>query len=204
MEVLASALRGRELYRLLTSIIVPRPIAWVGTRSVQGVDNLAPFSFFMGVSSKPPAVAISVARAGRDRLKHTAQNILDTGVFTVSIPSTYHLEQVAGTAAQYPESVSELEQWNLVARPGTQVDAPFPAQAGVALECRCIHTHDLGTTHLIVGEVLVFHIHDELVLQEEGRLLVDSRKLDPLARLGGIDYAGLGHPLQAVVPRVED
>ena len=62
MEVLASALRGRELYRLLTSIIVPRPIAWVGTRSVQGVDNLAPFSFFMGVSSKPPAVAISVAR----------------------------------------------------------------------------------------------------------------------------------------------
>ena len=204
MEVLASALRGRELYRLLTSIIVPRPIAWVGTRSVQGVDNLAPFSFFMGVSSKPPAVAISVARAGRDRLKHTAQNILDTGVFTVSIPSTHHLEQVAGTAAQYPEAVSELEQWNLVARPGTQVDAPFPVQAGVALECRCIHTHDLGTTHLIVGEVLVFHIHDELVLQEEGRLLVDSRKLDPLARLGGIDYAGLGHPLQAVVPRVED
>ena len=77
-------------------------------------------------------------------------------------------------------------------------------QAGVALECRCIHTHDLGTTHLIVGEVLVFHIRDELVLQEEGRLLVDSRKLDPLARLGGIDYAGLGHPLQAVVPRIED
>ena len=204
MEVLASALRGRELYRLLTSIIVPRPIAWVGTRSVQGVDNLAPFSFFMGVSSKPPAVAISVARAGRDRLKHTARNILDTGVFTVSIPSVHHLEEVAGTAAQYPEAVSEFEQCELVARPGSQVEAPFPEQAGVALECRCIHTHDLGTTHLIVGEVLVFHIHDELVLQEEGRLLVNSRKLDPLARLGGIDYAGLGHPLQAVVPRVED
>ena len=115
MEVLASALRGRELYRLLTSIIVPRPIAWVGTRSVQGVDNLAPFSFFMGVSSKPPAVAISVARAGRDRLKHTARNILDTGVFTVSIPSVHHLEKVAGTAAQYPEAVSELEQCGLVA-----------------------------------------------------------------------------------------
>ncbi len=204
MQVQASALRGREIYRLLTSIVVPRPIAWVGTRSLGGVDNLAPFSFFMGVSSKPPAVAISVARAGRDRLKDTGQNILDTGVFTVSIPSAGQLEQVAATAAQFPGGVSEFSQVSLTPCAGTQVNAPYPKEAGVSLECRCIHTHDLGTTHLIVGEILVFHLQDHLVRNTDGRMLVDAGALDPLSRLGGIDYATLGPRLQAVVPSVED
>ena len=204
MEVQASALRGRELYRLLTSIIVPRPIAWVGTRSVAGIDNLAPFSFFMGVTSKPPSVAISVARAGRGILKDTAQNIFDTGVFTVSIPSVGHLSKVAKSAARYPGDISEFVQTDLTARAGTQIDAPFPAEAGVALECRCIHTHDLGTAHLIVGEVVVFHIQDHLVLESAGRVGVDSVQLDPLARLGGTDYAALGALHQATTPSAED
>ncbi len=204
MEVQASALRGRELYRLLTSIIVPRPIAWVGTRSRSGVDNLAPFSFFMGVTSKPPSVAISVAQAGRGVLKDTARNISETGVFTVSIPSVDHLSEVAKSAGRYPESVSEFEQARLTARSGSQVDAPFPTEAGVALECRCIHTHDLGTARLLVGEILTFHIHDELVNVSDGRMRVDSVRLDPLARLGGIDYAALGALHQAKIPSVED
>ena len=204
MEVQASALRGRELYRLLTSIIVPRPIAWVGTRSRAGVDNLAPFSFFMGVTSKPPSVAISVARAGRGILKDTAQNIFDTGVFTVSIPAVDQLSHVAKSAARFPEAVSEFAQTGLTVRAGAQVDAPFPAEAGVSLECRCIHTHDLGTAHLVVGEVVVFHIQDHLVLDSDGRLCVDSVQLDPLARLGGMDYAALGALHQAKIPSVED
>ena len=72
-----SELDRRAAYRLLTSIIVPRPIAWVGTRSSEGVNNLAPFSFFNGVSTSPPIISVSVARAGRSGLKDTAKNILE-------------------------------------------------------------------------------------------------------------------------------
>ena len=204
MHIDAADLSGSELYRLLTSIVIPRPIAWVGTRSTAGVDNLAPFSYFMGVSSKPPAVAISVARAGRDQLKDTAENIFETGVFTVSIPSVDQAELVAGSAARYRTDVSEFVRVGLSAVAGTRVAAPFPAEARVSLECRVIHTHDLGTTHLIVGEVVYFHVEDELVVEVDGRTLVAADKLDPLARLGGLDYAALGRHFQQPTPKVED
>ena len=204
MELQASSLRGRELYRLLTSLIVPRPIAWVGTRSTAGVDNLAPFSFFMGVTSKPPSVAISVARAGRNLLKDTAENILETGVFTVSIPSVSQLEQVATSAARFGSDTSEFDRTGLTAVSGSHVAAPFPKEARVALECRLIHSHDLGTAHLLVGEVLAFHFHDDVLTELDGRALVDASALDPLARLGGLDYAGLGERHQHAIPSVED
>ena len=178
MQIDASTLRGRALYRLMTSLIVPRPIAWVGTRSANGTENLAPFSFFMGVTSKPPSLAISVARAGRDKLKDTAENILSTGVFTVSIPSVGHIGQVAHTAARH--AGSEFLASGLTPLPGRFVDAPFPAEARAVAECRLIHQHDLGTAHLLVGQILGFHLDDAVVLEEDGPLLVDSVALDPL------------------------
>ena len=201
MQIDAASLRGRALYRLMTSLIVPRPIAWVGTRSNSGQDNLAPFSFFMGVTSKPPSLAISVARAGRDQLKDTAQNILSTGDFTVSIPSVEHIERVARTAARW--SGSEFAAAGLTPVSGRFVQAPFPAEARATAECRLIHQHDLGTAHLLVGEILGFHLDDDIVIEADGRLLADSVALDPLARLGGLDYAGLGGRLQQAVPEAD-
>jgi flavin reductase (DIM6/NTAB) family NADH-FMN oxidoreductase RutF len=201
MQIDASTMRGRDLYRLMTSLIVPRPIAWVGTRSPSGLDNLAPFSFFMGVTSKPPSLAISVARAGRNKLKDTAENILSSGVFTVSIPSVDQIEAVATTAARWPGS--ELDAAGLHARSGSFVDAPYPAEARAVAECRLIHQHDLGTTHLLVGEILGFHLDDELVVVHNGCISLDSGALDPLARLGGADYAGLGRRYQQATPEVE-
>lgn len=200
MEILAGDLRGLHVYRLMTSAIIPRPIAWTGTRSLDGVNNLAPFSYFMGVSSKPPALAISVARAGRDGLKDTAQNILDTGVFTVSMVSTESLQDMVDTSAKWPPQTSEFEALSLDLTEGTQVAAPWPSAARVAMECRLVHTHDMGTTHLFVGEIEVFHI-DESVLQlsPDGNPLVQANRLDPVARLGGQEYTVLG-ALQSASP----
>ena len=147
----------------------------------------------MGVSSKPPALAISVARASRDRLKDTAQNILDTGVFTVSMVSSDCLQRMVDTSASWSPEVSEFEALSLELKEGSQVAAPWPVAAKVAMECRLVHAHDMGTTHLLVGEIEVFHI-DESVVQfdPDGNPLIQASRLDPVARLGGQEYTVLG------------
>lgn len=194
MRINPEDLRTRDLYRLLTSLIVPRPIAWVGTRSPAGVDNLAPFSYFMGVSSQPPAVAISVAR--RDRagtLKDTAQNILDTRQFTVSLVGARLGQAMADTAAPWPSDVSEFEAAGVALRRGERVEAPMPDLAVASMECQLIHSHDLGSTHLLVGQVMCFHLADHaLRTGQDGGPVADLDALDAISRLGGSDYAHVG------------
>ena len=192
----AHTLRASDAYRLLISALVPRPIAWIGSRSPEGVDNLAPFSYFMGVGSAPPSLAVSVARLAAGGLKDTARNILQTGVFTVSIPTVGQAQQVAGSATAVGPEVSEFELVGMRPREGSRVAAPFPEAAAFAMECRLMHALDLGTTHLIVGEVLVFHVAEGL-----DPAALDPRALDPLARLGGADFTGLGAILTVPTPR---
>lgn len=184
----ASELRGRDVYHLMTSLVVPRPIAWVGTRSVAGVDNLAPFSYFMAVSSKPPALAISVAHA-RDGLKDTARNILETGVFTVSMVRRAAVQPMVRTSLPYPPESSEFVAAGLTPVPGDRVAAPYPAEAGASMECRLLHTIEMPTTHLLVGEIVRFHLDDALLAPGEGPPRVDAAALDAVARLGGVQYA---------------
>lgn len=201
MHIDPDDLRGRHVYRLMTSLLIPRPIAWVGSRSPAGVNNLAPFSYFMGVASRPPAVAISVARAGRDALKDTARNILETGVFTVSMVSDSLGEAMVQTSVSWPPEVSEFDAAGLRAVSATRVPAPRPAEALACMECRVLHTHDLGTTHLIVGQVLLFDLDEGILVEgREGNPLVDAAALDPLARLGGLQYARLGASFEMRAP----
>lgn len=189
MRIDPDSLRVVEVYRLMTSALVPRPIAWVGTRSREGVDNLAPFSYFMGVSSRPPALAISVSRRAGGLLKDTARNILETGVFTVSIAGVAQAVALNATSADLPPDQSEFALAGLVPLDGERVAAPRPAEAAVSFECALQHALDLDSTHLIVGQVRLLHL-DDAVIGPDG--LVDAARLDPLARLGGADYAGLG------------
>ncbi len=195
----------------MTSLIVPRPIAWVGSRSPEGVDNLAPFSYFMGVSSRPPALAISVARRGRGpdgtlQLKDTARNILANGQLTVSLVSRALAQPMVQTSADWPRDVSEFGAAGMTARRGERVEACFPAEAAVSLECQLIHSHDLGTTTLFVAEVLLFHVADDVLLpgSQDSAPVADPRRLDPLARLGGQDYTGLGELLRIARPTLPE
>jgi flavin reductase (DIM6/NTAB) family NADH-FMN oxidoreductase RutF len=190
MKIDPSDLRGSQVYRLIISCVVPRPIAWVGTRSLEGHDNLAPFSYFMGVASSPPILAFSCARADREgSLKDTARNVLETGVLTISIASEHLLDAVHATASRLGPEDSEFEHVGLTPVEGELVAAPRPAEALVSCECRLHQALDLESTHLILAEVLRFHIADHL-LNEDG--VVDETKLKPLARLGPHGYAGLG------------
>lgn len=195
MEIDPAALDKVAAYRLMTSILVPRPIAWVGSVDEAGRDNLAPFSYFMGVGSAPPMLAISVARGRRGMLKDTARNLLATGEFTVSIVERPLLEAANLSSGAWEES--EFDVAGLERGRSSTIRAPYVSAARVAMECRLRHTLDLGQTHLFVGEVVRFHVDDALL--HDGA--VPPEAWQPMARLGGDHYATLGEIL--TLPRVK-
>ena len=178
-----------EAYKLATSLIVPRPIAWVGTRSEDGIDNLAPFSYFMGVSTKPAAIAISVARGRGGMLKDTASNILATGDFTVSLVSYALVESMVASSLPWASEISEFEAAGIPLAVSDTGAAPRPASALATMECSLVHVHDMGTTHLFVGEVSRYHLDDGIVrMDAKGHRVVELSALDPVGRLGAFDY----------------
>jgi flavin reductase (DIM6/NTAB) family NADH-FMN oxidoreductase RutF len=168
---------------------VPRPIAWVTTRSSGGVINLAPFSCFTFVSSAPPMVGINVGiRNGGP--KDTARNILEVGEFVVNIGDETMVEKIHLSAIAHPPDVSEAELLNLETAACDRISVPRLTQAPVNLECvlRHVTTYGEAGTRFIVGEVLMFHVRDGLC--EDGK--VDTAKLRPVCRIAGQNYASLG------------
>lgn len=119
----ADGLSVDEVYRLLVGLIVPRPIAWVTSLSVEGMVNLAPFSAFTYLSTEPPLIGISVMRRG-DGLKDTARNIADRGDFVVNIADETLVQPVHLSAAEHPCDVSEADLLGLELEPSLDVAAP--------------------------------------------------------------------------------
>jgi flavin reductase (DIM6/NTAB) family NADH-FMN oxidoreductase RutF len=189
MRIDPSDLAAEQAYRLLTGIVVPRPIAWVTTLSGDGVVNLAPFSAFTFVSPKPPMLAISVGRKA-GVYKDTAHNILNNEEFVVHIADSTLMTAVHESSTEHPPDVSEVEELNLETLPGERVKVPRLAVAPIAMECRFRQCLEFGETRsrLVVGEVLVFHIRDGLL--NNGK--IETEALDPIARIGGPRYARLG------------
>ncbi len=190
MQLDPATLSRTDAYRVLTSVLVPRPIAWVATASPEGVDNLAPFSYFMGVATTPLLVAFSVARDRQGDRKHTARNLLAAGgpgaPCTISVPEVADLDRMHATSASW--AGSEFDAVGIARVPGAVVPVPRPAGARVTMEGR-VHTHlDLGQVDLFVVEVVCVHLDDALW---DGAS-VRAEALDPLARLGGEAYAALG------------
>lgn len=188
-DIQAKDLAAEACYRLLTGLVVPRPIAWVTTVSGNGTVNLAPFSHFTFVSPKPPMLAISVGqKAGV--YKDTAKNIMASEEFVVHIADRPLISDVHESAVEHPPEVSEVEVLGLETRPGFNVRVPRLTIAPVAMECRLRHCIEFGETRnrLLVGEVLSFHLRDGLMV--DGK--VDTRRLDPICRLAGPNYATLG------------
>jgi flavin reductase (DIM6/NTAB) family NADH-FMN oxidoreductase RutF len=189
MRIDPAYLDAETAYRLITGVVVPRPIAWVTSLSATGVLNLAPFSAFTFVSPKPPMLAISVGRKG-GIYKDTAQNILNNEEYVVHIADSSLMTAVHESSAEHPSDVSEVEELRLSTLPGERIKVPRLAAAPVAMECRFRQCLEFGETRsrLIVGEVLVFHIRDGLL--NNGK--IETEALDPIARIAGPRYAKLG------------
>jgi flavin reductase (DIM6/NTAB) family NADH-FMN oxidoreductase RutF len=179
-----AALPPREMYRLLISCIAPRPIAFVTTLSRAGVTNLAPFSFFNGVSSEPPVLSIAIARKRDGSKKDTWTNIEETGEFVVNVVVPELMDAVIVGARELPHGVSELELSKEPTLPSVKVKPPRLANSPVQLECALLRIVEVEETGLILGRVVMAHAKDEVV--SDGR--VDPRKLPFVGRLGGDTY----------------
>jgi flavin reductase (DIM6/NTAB) family NADH-FMN oxidoreductase RutF len=150
-------------YKLLTNLVVPRPIAWVTSRTAGGPVNLAPFSFFNAVGSDPLYVVVSVGRRADGAPKDTARNIDAAGEFVVNLVTEELLGAMNVSAADFPADRSELEAARLHTADSVRVATPRLAEAQASLECRLHQAVALGSNTLYIGEVVMFHVADHLL-----------------------------------------
>lgn len=192
LDVDPSTWERRDLYHLVTSLVVPRPIAWVSTVSASGVRNLAPHSYFNLVGSAPPHVVI-----GSVGVKDTVRNVRESGEFVVNLATVELMEEVNATGVDAPFDIDEFDLVGLESEPSSVVGAPRVARSPVHLECRLRHELDLGSSILLVAEVV--HLHVAARVLRDG--VVDVGLLRPLSRLGGTDYAEVGPTTDLPRPR---
>ncbi|MDX3855765.1 flavin reductase family protein [Streptomyces sp. AK02-01A] len=170
-------------YRLLTATVIPRPIAWVSTTSADGVDNLAPHSFFTMSCVSPPVVQFT--SVGR---KDSLRNVEDTGEFVVNFASEPLLEEINATGTDFPRGTSEFDVLGIAREASFRVKPPRVAASPVALECELHSTLRLGDSTVVFGRVVHAAV-DEAVLVDGHPEVTELR---PLSRLGKTEWATVG------------
>jgi flavin reductase (DIM6/NTAB) family NADH-FMN oxidoreductase RutF len=189
MQIDFSTLPLRDVYSLMTTSIMPRPVAWVSTMSPGGRTNLAPFSFFQGVTANPPTLLIVPVNNRDGRKKDTARNIEETGEFVVNVVPFALAEQMNATASLLPAEESEFETFGIAQAPSTRVRPPRVAATPIAFECTLHLIVPVGegplAASVIFGRIQYAHIADD-VLGPDGT--PDPGKLDLVGRLGGELY----------------
>ena len=181
-----------SVYRLLNSVVVPRPIAWVSSRSAAGVDNLAPHSFFTVACAAPPIVQFT-SIGHKDSLR----NAEATGEFVVNLTPEPLFEQVNATSIDAPPDVSEFDHCGIAREPSLRVAPPRVAASPVALECVLHDTLPIADCTVVLGRVV--HIAIAQDAMRDGRPAIDL--LAPLARLGGREWSTIGEVLRIERPR---
>lgn len=191
MEFDFTTLPPKDRYRLLIGSVVPRPIALVTTRDEHGVPNAAPFSFFNCFSDDPPIVALGMELRAEGRLKDTVRIIRATREFVVNLVSEAIAERMNICAVDFPEGLNELAEADLTAVSSSAVKPPRIKESPVNMECKLIEElrfGDGGKRSIVLGEVLRFHVHDE-VLTPRGH--IDLTQMKPVGRLAGSGYIRL-------------
>lgn len=166
-------------YKLITNLVIPRPIAWVTSISEAGVVNLAPFSFFNAVGSDPLYIVIGIGQRADGQQKDTAKNIQSAGEFVVNMVTEDLLHAMNISAADFPFDQSEVVAADLQVEPSARVKPPRLAKAQASLECKLFQAQPLGSNTLIIGEVVMFHVADHLL---GPRMHINS--FNPIGRLG--------------------
>lgn len=178
-----SELDSVSIYKLLSGAVVPRPIAWVSTRSQEGILNLAPFSFFTVASRQPPMLTISIGPRtdGEEYAKDTLTNIRETKEFVINMVSLELANAMHETAINHPPDVDEFIRSGVTPADCETIKAPRVAESKISMECTLEQIIDLGSDHLVIGQLHRYHVEDDLI--NNGR--INLEKLDPLARMAG-------------------
>jgi flavin reductase (DIM6/NTAB) family NADH-FMN oxidoreductase RutF len=174
-------------YDPFKAIVAPRPIGWVTTMNGKGDINLAPYSFFNGISSRPALVMFS-----SEGLKDSASFIRETGEFVCNLATWDLRMQMNATAAPLPRGVNEMERAGLAPAPSRLVKPPRVGASPCALECKLIRIVPIESAggmavdcHVVIGHVIGVHIDDRFII--DGRL--DTAAMKPIARCGYDQYA---------------
>lgn len=191
-----------QIYHTLIQTIIPRPIAWVLSENANGTHNLAPFSYFNGVSSEPPIVSISVGRKEDGSQKDTWNNIENRGHFVIHIPHRDMADPVTQSATTLPQGESEIDFLKLETESVVNWPLPRLRQGRVAFLCErfAIHAIGKGPQGLILGRVTTVYLDEAITQSENRQLKIDANAMDPIARLGGNDYTTLGETISIERP----
>tara|TARA_Y100000590_G_scaffold95476_1_gene108364 strand:- start:23044 stop:23664 length:621 start_codon:yes stop_codon:yes gene_type:complete len=190
----------QETHKLMIGSIVPRPIAFVSTQSKNGKNNVAPFSYFNGVCSKPPTIMFAPARRGWDgEEKDTLINIRDTEEFVVNIVSESFAEKMVMCATDFDSDVDEFEISGLNTTDSQKINPPRVEEAKISFECKLnqiveIGDGSAGSGFVVIGTIVLFHIDDDIY--DNGRILLNQ--LEPLGRIAGNWYTRITDTLKIV------
>lgn len=199
--IIPSDLSTRDAYRLLTSIVAPRPIAWISTMGIDGSLNLAPYSFFNAVTGQPPIVMFSAGqRAGK--VKDTLRNVQETGEFVVNVVNEALAEPMNLSSGDWGYGESEFDITGVATAPSIDVRPPRVANAPVSMEARVTQIIPVegSTSTLVLGQIIRYHIREDL-LRPNG--LVDSLAMQTVSRLGGDEYSTIGRVFELARPVVQ-
>ena len=180
-----------DIVRIFYRVLIPRPIAWVSTKSKDGIDNLAPFSFYGGVCANPPIVSLGIGRRG-DNQKDTARNLIETEECVIHLSTDEMSETIVKSSSEIDSQISEFEMCELVRKEADVVGAKIVGGMPVAMEGRLYKHLEVGKgpVDFILVEIIKFHIDDAYL---DFRGYPDAEKLNPLSRLGGREYSSIGN-----------
>jgi len=205
MHVVPSELPHRDFYRILIGAVGPRPIAWVSTIDRDGQPNIAPFSFFNAITSKPPLLGFSPGLRKIDDASHpkdTLSNIRETREFVINVVTYDLADKMNLTSGDYPHEVNEFELAKLTPAPSEKVKPPRVAESPVNFECKLERIIDFGTewpsSSLVIGEIVCVHLNDGVL--KDGRF--DGNALDLIGRMGGNQYARTTERFEMERPKV--
>jgi flavin reductase (DIM6/NTAB) family NADH-FMN oxidoreductase RutF len=198
------SLSPSRAYFTLIQSVVPRPIAWVLSTNDDGGHNLAPFSYFNLVCSDPPLLMLSIGKKSDGAAKDTRRNILERDTFVVHIPHGGQAHLVSESSRELSANDSELRRLELPTVPFGAHPVPRLRDCRIAFACERYQVIELGPLPqaLILGRITSLYIDDAVAAEDDkGRLHIDIAALDPLSRLGGDQYAGLGEILNIPRPK---
>ncbi len=193
MDFNPDTLDPSAVYKLLTGSVIPRPIGWISTLDKNGINNLAPFSYFNAVGEDPPHVMFSTVRSNNTN-KDTLNNVLATHQFVVNMVTEDLVEQMNATAQAVAADVDEFELVGLTPIASTKIKPMRVKESPITFECEMVHhyfleDHKNGGACIIIGKIVMMHI-DESVLLDNYKINLETYK--PVARLAGSNYSKLG------------